>query len=172
LLIYLQTIENPKDRGKLEQLYLMYRGFMQHIAIGILKNDQDAEDAVHEAFLLIAKNISKISEPESSKTRAYIWIITERKSLDLYRSRKRRAEEALTEAAGYEEPFESGGNGLMECISYLPDREREALLLKYAHGYTIQEISRMLGISYAAAAKLVERAKAKLEKLCHEEGIL
>ena len=65
MLIYLQMIDGPEDQSKFEQLYLTYRGLMYYVAESILRNEQDAEDAVHDAFVAVAKNISNISEPES-----------------------------------------------------------------------------------------------------------
>lgn len=38
---------------------LQYRGLMYHVAYEILHNEQDAEDAVHHAFVKIAENIKK-----------------------------------------------------------------------------------------------------------------
>ena len=61
MLIYLQTIETDKDKSKFEQIYEAYRGLMFHVAFKILEQEQDAEDAVHHAFVKIAENITKIS---------------------------------------------------------------------------------------------------------------
>ena len=88
--MYLQIIENPGDRIKFEQLYRKYRNLMFYIANKILQNQQDAEDAVHNAFLSVAKNISKISDIECPKTRGFLVIIVERKAIDILRNRKRR----------------------------------------------------------------------------------
>ena len=54
MLLYLQTIESPKDKIKFEQIYLKYRRYMFQVASEILQNNQDAEDAVHNAFLSVA----------------------------------------------------------------------------------------------------------------------
>ena len=58
MLIYLQTIETDKDKSKFEQIYDAYRGLMFHVAFKILEQEQDAEDAVHHAFVKIAENLS------------------------------------------------------------------------------------------------------------------
>jgi len=172
MLACLQMIDDSRDKVKLEQLYLTYKMLMVRAAMNILHNKQDAEDAVHDAFLTIAKNIKKISDVRSPKTRAYIVIIVERKAVDLYRARRRHAEKALTELPGTDGCLEPGGGSLADCIDRLPERDRQAVTLRYAHGYRLDEIASIFNISYAAAAKLVERAKEKLEKLCREEGIL
>ena len=63
MLIYLQMIDTPEERSKFEQIYLEYKGLMFHVAYDILHNEQDAEDAVHQAFVKVAENIKKIGEP-------------------------------------------------------------------------------------------------------------
>ena len=61
MVIYLQMIDDPRDRSKFEQLYTKYKDLMHYTAYKILRNDRDAEDAVHDAFLAIVRNIEKIS---------------------------------------------------------------------------------------------------------------
>ena len=63
---------------------------MFHVANQILRNDQDAEDAVHDAFLAIAEHIRKFSRLERHKTRAFVVTIVENKAIDLYRRKARR----------------------------------------------------------------------------------
>ncbi len=66
MMIYLQTIDTAEDRSKFEQLYEQYKQLMFYTAFQILKRPQDAEDAVHLAFLSIAENISRISDLDYS----------------------------------------------------------------------------------------------------------
>ena len=55
MLLYLQMLETPEEKSLFEQIYLEYRGLMYHVAYEILHNDQDAEDAVHQAFVKIVE---------------------------------------------------------------------------------------------------------------------
>ena len=89
MIVYLQLIDTAEDRSKFEQLYEQYKQLMFYTAFQILKRPQDAEDAVHHAFLSIAENISKISDPDCPKTRAYIVTIVERKAIDMLRAERR-----------------------------------------------------------------------------------
>ena len=59
MMIYLQTIDTAEDRSKFEQLYEQYKQLMFYTAFQILKRPQDAEDAVHHAFLSIAEIFQK-----------------------------------------------------------------------------------------------------------------
>ena len=51
LVCYVQMLDTPEEKIRFEQIYTKYRGMMYCIANSILKNDQDAEDAVHNAFI-------------------------------------------------------------------------------------------------------------------------
>ena len=56
MFIYLQMIEAPEERSKFESIYLLHRNTMYAVAYRILQNAEDAEDAVHYAFLKILEN--------------------------------------------------------------------------------------------------------------------
>lgn len=171
-MIYLQMMQSEYDRAKFEEIYLKYKALMFCVANKILHNEQDAEDAVHMAFMKIAENIEKIDELDCPKTRSYIVTIIENKAIDIYRKKSRHKEvEFLEEVQGLEVTYD-GDNLLTRCILSLPARYREVILLRYYHGYSVREIAALLDISLAAASKLDQRAKKKLKELCEKEGVL
>lgn len=172
MVIYLQTIDAPGDRDKLEVLYKEYRSLMFYIANKILGNEKDAEDAVHAAFVSIAENIERISDPLCPKTRGYIVTIVERKAIDLYRRKARHPQSLFEEEIGGLTVEYDTSHAIARCFSLLPAQARHILLLKYRYGYSAHEISKMLRISEASVAKRLQRAKEKLEQLCKEEGLL
>ena len=171
LMLCLSAIESPEDKVKFETLYYKYRGFMLKIAAQILHGEQDAEDAVHNAFLSIAKNMKIVPGPDSPKMRGFIYVVTENKAIDLLRERRRRENEERLEDQPFCVPPPEEHN-LAWCISQLPPRYQEAILLKYSHGYSTREMADILGISFAAASKLDQRAKNRLKELCEKEGLL
>ena len=172
MFIYLMMIDTPEDQSKFEKIYITYKGLMYHIAYKILNNEQDAEDAVHSAFIKSAENIGKIDVPMCPKTQNYVVTIVENKAIDQYRKQqKHQTVELIEEIQGTNAHYE-GDNDLTKCILKLPARYREMILLRYHHGYTVREIAKMLGLSLPAAIKLDQRAKNKLKKLCEEAGIL
>lgn len=171
MLIYLQMIESEADKSKFERLYLKYRGLMLRVANSILHNEQDAEDAVHQAFLAILNNLDKISEIGCPETRSYIVIIVERKSIDMLRSRKKvvNIDDDETEL-GVEVPL-PGDSPLADALSKLPPRYREVLLLRFDNGYSTKEIAALLGMERSAVQKMIWRAKDALEKRMREDAI-
>lgn len=172
MILYLQMIEAPVERSKFEQVYLQYKRMMYAAAFSILGNIQDAEDAVHHAFVKIAENISKISEPECPKTRSYVVTIVENTAINIYRKKKRHATLTLDEEGPWLAVEYAGSNELARCMAKLPGRYRQVLLLKHHHGYSTKEIAKMLGLTAVNVAKIEQRAKAKLEILCREAEIL
>ena len=170
MLVYLTLIARPKDRARFEALYTRYGGLMHHVAMGILGNEKDAEDAVHEAFLAIARHMNKVGEVGDPRTKAYVVTIAQRKAIDLYRQRTRHPAAHLEEGDLTTVP--ETDHGLARCILKLPDRDRQFVLLKFDQGYTTKEIADMMGLTLSAARKVEQRAKARLEILCREEGLL
>lgn len=171
MLIYLQSIADPQDRNKFEQLYIQYKQLMFCVANSILRNEYDAEDAVHQAFLAIVKNLDKISDLECTKTKTYLVTIVENCAIDIYRVKKRKATVPLNEdivGLEFEGPHT---NALAEAIAKLPVRYRHVILLKYDCGYSYSEIAEILGLSYEGVHSLDQRAKRKLKKVLEEAGI-
>ena len=141
MLIYLMMIDSPEDQSKFEKVYLTYKGLMYHTAYKVLNNEEDAEDAVHNAFVKIAENISKIGEPVCPKTKVYVVTIVENKAIDLYRANQRRSKVIyLDEISGIS--IEEGKvHGLAACMAKLSPRYRQVILLKYHQGFSCREIA-------------------------------
>lgn len=172
MLIYLQMIESEQDKLKFERLHEKYKRLMFYVANQVLHNEHDAEDAVHEAFISIIKNLKKFSDVECPETRSYVVIITERKAIDMIRARSKvtniDGEEAL---GGIAVPL-PGDHGLADAMANLPARYREVLLLRYDNGYSTKEIAQMLDMKRDSVQKLLWRAKEALQKLLEQEDML
>ena len=172
VLIYLQMIETEAEQSKFEVIYHEYFPLMFHIAYQILHHQQDAEDAVHQAFVSIAENITKIDQPLSPQTKRYVAIIAENKAIDVHRKSQRHPVTSLEDVSpGIGIPVEyDGDDELVKCILELNPLQRQVIWLKYHYGYSLREISSMLKISLPWAIQLDQRAKKKLKKLYEERG--
>lgn len=170
MIIYLQMIETAADQSKFEAIYHEYRNLMFHVAYKRLQHIEDAEDAVHYAFLKIAENIKKI-DPVSPKTKQYVVTIVDNRVTDLLRWRAKHGELPYDDAIRIESPLASNQiNFLAECILKLPEQQRTVILLKYYHGYSLREIAKMMNISLSWAQKIDQRAKNLLRELYEEGG--
>lgn len=168
LYMYMSLIEDDNDKNKFEILYKKYRDMMYYKAYDILKDSYLAEDAVHDSFLGIAKIINKI-EIDSYKTKALFLTITKNRAIDLYRKRKIRNHVDLEEIDHYKSSSQDD-NTLKFLIKALPDIYRDILELKYYHGYTYEEISKLLHINPNTVGVRLYRAKKMLEEELNDKG--
>jgi len=169
MLIYLQMIETEEDRSKFEKIYQTYKGLMYTTAYRILEHEQDAEDAVHHAFLKIAENITKVGEAVSGETKSYVMTILENRAIDVQRQRDKHPELPLDEVESSIVVDYDGDDALARCILQLPALQREMVWLKYRHGYSTREAAKLLGVTPVYASKIDQRAKNKLRKLYQQE---
>ena len=166
MLVYLQAMDSPEDRTRFEALYRAYRGLMFHVANRILQNSQDAEDAVHLAFLSLAEH--SLPPELGPRARCLAATVAERKAIDLYRAKRRRPTAELEEIPSCEGPPSDGT--LAGAMAALPPRYREVLLLKYYNGYSTAEIAGFLGLTPGNVRQLTLRAKRCLAAELAERG--
>ena len=176
MLVYLAMIESPDDRHKFEVIYNTYKQLMYYIASNILGDIKDSEDVVHEAFLKIIDIFEKIDNPTSPQTRSLIVTITENKAIDLYRKRKKiNIVPFEEEYLGVPEQSKIDQIANQEVIAIpilsLPGRYREVLLLKYAQGYSMDEIAVILSMTRENVKKTIQRARKKLEEILSAEEV-
>lgn len=169
LAFYLSLIDSDEEKSKFEQLYTLYRKRMWYTANQVLSDSFDAEDAVHNAFIGIAKNMSSIGDVESKETFAYV--ITAAKNCALNISRKKKQNDTIPlddfreipDEAAFERLCEvENRDTLVKALEALPDMYRNVLYLKYFSGMSEKEIAGLLGIKYATVRQQISRAKAML----------
>lgn len=83
LAFYMSFIDDDDDRAKFEILYNEYRKRMVYIAYSVLGNNEDAEDAVHDTFIKIARNMNSIGDPKSNEALSYILKATKNTAINL-----------------------------------------------------------------------------------------
>lgn len=170
MLIYLSMIEAPDDQYKFEKIYKQYRNLMYHVAFKILKNHYDAEDAVHQAFVAVIRNLNTIDAIDCSQTRSLVVLITERKAIDILRiNHHYQILQLNEEILGLEMPL-PGDHGLADALAKLPANYREVLLLRFDNGLSTKELSNLLGMTQSGVRKLIGRAKEALRCILKEEG--
>ena len=161
-----------QDSIKLHRIYEIYEQPMYRIAFAVLKDCQAAEDAVSEAFIRIIKNLGKISEPDSEKTKRYIVKIIRSTSVEQYRSRKRffQREQAIDDETMQIPSMTDVESEVLSrqkenILSVLADDEKKLVELRCMMDMSWKDISKLLFISESAARKRFERIKKKLVSL-------
>lgn len=176
MIIYLAMIDSPEGRHKFEFIYNHYKNLMYYTASKILGDTRDSEDTVHDAFLKIIEIIDDITDVECPQTRSLIVTITENKSIDLYRKRRRQKitpfeEEYLGVPDRSDIDRVEDSEALTRAIASLPGKYREVLFLKYSHGYSTDEIASLLSMSAENVKKTIQRARKKLEQFLESEEV-
>lgn len=171
MMIYFSMIDTPEDKDKFEQVYLKFRYLMLHVAGKILLNHYDAEDAVHEAFIAIIKNIHMIRDLDSPQTKSLVVLIVERKAIDILRKKSRENPLQLNEDIGGIDIPIPGDCGLADAMARLPAHYRAVLLMRYDNGLTTHEIARLLNVTDSSIRKILGRAKRKLRTELQKDGV-
>lgn len=158
-------------------LYDTHKNYIYAICYRVLGDIFLAEDATQEALVRVFKNIDKVDEIDSLKTKRFIMVIAKSAAIDLYRKQKKRNSyefdmESITSDIGYLPDYE-GDSGVFEVMSKIPDKYRDVLILKYSSGYENSEIAQILGILEGTVRQRLSRGKKLLEKMMiSEEGQL
>lgn len=168
----------PAQRELLEGLYELYYEPMLKKAFQILKNRQDAEDAVQEAFYHVCLHVEDFAALDSASTAAMIHTYTRNVAINHYHRKKRQR--ALisegqdadgTAAAEYDLAVlierEETADRVRRAVEQLEPMYREVIVLKYYEHKTNSEIAELLGLSRGLVNGRMFRAKkmlrAKLE---------
>ncbi|MGN1138386.1 MAG: RNA polymerase sigma factor [Ruminococcus sp.] len=167
--VYLLTIKNGKDKSKFEEVYIKYKNLMLNRAYEILRDRPLAEDAVHNAFLKVLKNLEKIDDACSDKTKWYLVIITENEAKKIYNKEHKILQSEFSEV---ESSFsvdnivedKDAVENIKKHIDELSDIYRHPLLLHYYNGMNAKEIATALSISVDTVYKRIQRGTALLLK--------
>ena len=171
LVFYLQMLDTPEEKIRFEQIYLKYRGLMYHVADGILHDHQEAEDAVHNAFLRIIKK-SNFQNTPAKDLAPQIVVIARNEAISLLR--KKKDADPLEDWEGFAETAEevSDYHALVDTFTRLPQTYRAAMEMKLLLGYSDGEIAAKLGLSKTAVSVRISRGRQLLRDIVEREGFL
>jgi RNA polymerase sigma-70 factor (ECF subfamily) len=126
---------------------------------GHLPTTEDAEDVLNETFVATVRAITNFDGRVALST--FIYSIANRKVADFWRKRKDVAP-LVPEAATTAGPSNAGLE-FEEALRALPERSREALLLRYHMGMSVSEVAEIMETSYKATESLLSRARRQLQ---------
>jgi RNA polymerase sigma-70 factor, ECF subfamily len=170
-----------------ETLVRLYGGRLLAAAGRILRNEDDAADAVQEALLAAFKSIGGFQG--SARLSTWLHRIVINAALMKVRSASRRPEEAIDDllprfdADGYwaddVQEWSSGSEELLQrretrvavrrCIDRLPDAYRTVLMLRDIDDLDTEEVAEQLGITPNATKIRLHRARQALRTLLDAE---
>jgi RNA polymerase sigma-70 factor, ECF subfamily len=163
------------DRGALGDLYDRFSGPLLGAAVRILRDQAEAQDVVHDAFVAMWE---KAGTFDTARGNAFAWAVTlvRNRAIDRVRMRQRRSE-LLDEAApadlGYGDGAASPTGGdtaalgdearvVRAAVATLPLEQKRAVELAFFGGLTQEEIARQLAQPLGTVKARIRRGLLKL----------
>lgn len=170
-MLSIELVEQCKanDRKAQLMLYKQYCDGMFCVAMRFLKNADDAEDVLQEAFI---KAFQKIHQFKGEVTfGAWLKKIVVNRSIDFLKSKNQRTVELdesymhVTDDETWAVNEEVDITEVMKRIEELPEKYRFVVQLYLVEGYDHSEISQILAISKTASRTRLLRGKGHLKEL-------
>lgn len=169
------------NRPPLELFYERNKRHFLQIAYKVTGGNQAmAEDALHNAFLVIIKHWQFLAQLSSRKRRSRCAIIVKNKAIDLLREAKRKECIVLNDElySCQDQSFEpsaitaskAGYKTLLHCMAGLPEIYRTIVELRFIKGLSNNETAQLLGITTGAVSTRLYRARLILQDVLSNEG--
>ena len=138
-------------------------------AKAILKNDEDAADAIQETILSCYKNIRTLKQ--HSYFRTWLTKILINKCNDIIHQNRFTYYTDFADSENYaaDESDNDTRLSVNNCLMSLPQREQLIMVLYYINGYRIKEISNILGINENTVKTHLYRGRERFKTNFTEE---
>lgn len=146
------------------RLMTLYERDLLRTCYAILQDRQLAEDAVQEAFLKAYRHMGGFRSESSEKTwlmRIAINVCNDQRRSRWFRFTDRR----VTPESLPEQVCQAQDTTLADAVLRLPRKQREAVLLYYYQGMTLEDTAATLGIRPSSASVRLKRARALFKDL-------
>lgn len=154
------------------------------IAVGLVRDEQDALDIVQEAFVRVYRGIDAFSGAASFFT--WLYRIVKNLSIDLMRRPGYQRDLAAELGAGHEsfllgcpdpDPLDAVrqkeiARALARALEALPDYHRGVILMREVEGLSYEEMASAMGVSKGTIMSRLFHARKKLQRAlidCYEE---
>lgn len=168
------------DQFAFASLVERYGGQAFAVAYAILRDRDEAEDAVQEAFIKAFRYISRLEDPD--RFGGWLRSIVRQECCGFLRRCRHRlallaalardrlhldghAPEGLPGSVAYRKELWD------LCISGLPDRAREIVILHYGEGLSCKQIANLMGIREGTVKSHLFKARRRIEAQLRRWGI-
>ncbi len=151
-----------------EELYTAHARLVRAVCRSLLRDRNEAEDAVQQTFLSAQRALANGSSPREPAA----WLATIARNQCLARVRERMREPLpldtdATEAGGWDVHSAAVSRyevaTLREALAGLPRLQREAIILRELRGMSYDEVARALSTTTGAVESLIFRARRTLQ---------
>jgi len=160
-------------------LYHENKHLLMMYALKILRNEQMAEDAVHNSFLSIIKNKDKYLDLDCRDFRRLAVVIVRNKCIDILRTQKHYSNKSMDELeiflgsneTSVEQQVETASEYeiIRKHLNSIDEISKQVLIMKYAIGMSYKEIAGELGMTPKHVDTRIMRAKKKVRKLLEKD---
>jgi RNA polymerase sigma-70 factor (ECF subfamily) len=159
------------DAAAFESLVKRHVRAAHGVALAVLGESADADDAVQDAFLSAMQHLESCWPAE--KFRAWLLTIVRNRAFDLKRRGRVRSVEILEEGTAQTRdpsPLEMAERSelnvrLSEAIGTLTDTQREVLMMHDVEGWKHADIASLLGLAESTVRVHLLHARRRLRKL-------
>jgi RNA polymerase sigma factor (sigma-70 family) len=160
------------DRASLGALLERHRAYLTSVALAVLGNGAEAQDAVHDAFLTALFRLGELRDPTAVRG----WLAAVVRSRCLMELRRRRARSAaVPELEAEVRALDAGlerhalGEWLWTALQRLSEPLRAATLLRYFGSYdTYGDLARILDVPVGTVRSRLAEARRRLGELLLE----
>jgi len=171
------------DSNAFRALFDKYHRRAFAVAMGVVKNEQDAMDAVQEAFVKVHKNIHKFEGSSSFYT--WLYRIVMNVSIDHIRKTSRRkhldfdersireddnvaGDGALLPSVAHANPGKAAlrkelGEAIQSALQELPEHHRAVLVLREIEGMSYEEMAETLEVPKGTVMSRLFHARKKMQ---------
>ncbi len=159
-----------KDEKGLEAFLCRYGALIRYIALPVLPDERDAEEAVSQISLLVWKNIAFFDDKKGSFT-AWLTAISRNTALNLARKNKNTPlfledEKIPSDSTPEEELLKKERRELItNALSLLSEKDRALFYRKYYYLQSTAQIARELSLTERAVEGRLYRIKKRLQKI-------
>jgi RNA polymerase sigma-70 factor (ECF subfamily) len=162
------------DREAMEPLMGRHYRRVYRIALGYLRNPEDALDVVQETFVKAFEHASRWDS--AAEVAPWLCRIAVNQSIDRYRrNRRRRASFSPLEEGDHHEALASPsvsaerrvlsgqlGEKIARALDHLPETQRSVFVLRHYEDMSLEEIASTLGLALGTVKSSLHRAVHRL----------
>ncbi len=169
-----------KSEPAFKELVDSYQKMVYNTVLGIIQQEQEAEDIAQEVFIQVYLSIDGFRQ--DAKLSTWIYRIATTKALDWERKKKtkKRFGQIVNIFSGDNKPFydvadfnhpgiqlekKEQAAVLFRALKNLPENQRVAFILIKTEGLSYQETSEVMNLSVKAIEACMHRAKINLQKI-------
>jgi len=164
----------------LGELYDRYASVALGTELRVVRDREEAEDVVHDAFVAVWRKIDRF-DPQRGSLRSWLMTVVRNRAIDRIRARRPQmdlddADERSLLRTGPNPTWEAAlarasAAQVQTAMASLPDEQRHAIELVYFQGYTYREVAELTGVPPGTATGRLRLALSKLRSALSEPAV-